>query len=326
MEIENTNQQAQPLQSSSPLEQPIVPVKQSSSFKKIIIIAVLLIFSITAGTGAYYFILGKSQSIPQNPPQITKKPSTTPTSPPTKPADKGGSIFLTLKSGIPFDLIVKSVKAQVLGETTGKKSIPVQIFAFEDHNGNGVREPDDNALGFMPVNIYDSPFSSTPLNKINSTESGWASALIQVSEPHQLVINPMPTKDYYPTTKPIIVSEKNNFAVVGFEKRQEMNFHISVFAFEDANKDSNFNYDDKNEKALFLAPFKFYQQNESGGWDLFPNSVNSTDTGWATTTPGVKYPYIVKVEAGDLNNLTPSNKEVITSYSNATLIFPYTAK
>lgn len=242
-------------------------------------------------------------------------------------AKKDEPKLFTSKSGVSFDKVIKSVKAQVLGEHTGsKKRIPVQIYAYEDHNGNGVREPDDNALGFMPVNIYDSPFSDTPISKIDSTDSGWASALIEVGSPYQLIVNPVPTKDYSPTTKPIILSEKNNFAVVGFEKKQEVSFHISVFAFEDANKDSNFNYDDKNEKPLFLAPFKFYQQNESGEWDLLPNSVNSTDTGWATTTLGVKYPYKVKIEAGDLNNLTPSNKELVISNKDATLIFPYVAK
>lgn len=242
-------------------------------------------------------------------------------------ANKEEHKLFTLKSGVSFDRVIKSAKAQVLGEHTGsKKRIPVQIYAYEDHNGNGVREPDDNALGFMPVNIYDSPFSDNPISKINSTDSGWASALVEVGSPYQLIVNPVPTKDYSPTTKLIILSEKNNFAVVGFEKKQEVSFHISVFAFEDANKDSNFNYDDKNEKPLFLAPFKFYQQNESGEWDLLPNSVNSTDTGWATTTVSVKYPYKVKVEAGDLNNLTPSNKELVISNKDATLVYPYIIK
>lgn len=325
MDIDNTSQQLPPAQPSS-IEQTATPEIQSNHSKKIMLVFVILLILVATGVGGYYFITEKNKPTFKEP-RLTTQPSTTQSAPVITMAKENKSIFLTLKSGIPFDVIVKSVKAQVLGDSTdAKRSIPVQIFAFEDQNGNGVREPDDNALGFMPVNIYDSPFSTSPISKINSTDSGWASAIIQVGESYQLVVNPVPTKDYYPTTKPIMVSEKNNFAVVGFQKKQEVSFHISVFAFEDTNKDSNFNYDNKNEKSLFLAPFKFYQQNENGGWDLLPNSVNSTDTGWATTTLGVKYPYVVKVEAGDLNNLTPSNKEVTTSYNNATLIFPYISK
>ncbi|MFH0937277.1 MAG: hypothetical protein V1808_03205 [Candidatus Daviesbacteria bacterium] len=236
-----------------------------------------------------------------------------------------------LGSGLSFDIVIKSAQAKVLGESTSsKKTIPVQIFAYEDHNGNGVREPDDQPIGFMPVKIYDSPFSDTPLQELNSNPPGWASALLQVGAPYQLVVIPVATKDYIPTTKPIILSEKNNFAVVGYQKKQEQTFHISVFAFEDANKDSNYYYNahdsSKDEKPLFLAPFKFYQQKENGDWELLPNSVNSTDTGWATTSLSVQYPYLVKVEAGDLDNLTPSNKELILSNNNASLIFPYIAK
>lgn len=319
------NQQSQPIQPVD-LPQQVVP-QQNSGFPLKTLIVVFIVVVLLAGAGYYLLQPKTSYPVSQNKKQITVVPSIAKSSPTAMVSQDSKSIFSTLKSGMPFDLIIKSAKAQVLGDSTvNQKTIPVQIFAFEDHNGNGVREPDDNALGFMPVNIYDSPFAATPVNKINSTESGWASALVQVAEPYQLVVNPMPTKDYYPTTKPIILSEKNNFAVVGYEKKQVVSFHISVFAFEDANKDSNFNYDDKNEKPLFLAPFKFYQQNETGGWDLLPNPVSSTDTGWATTTVDVKYPYIVKVEAGDLNNLTPSNKEITTSYKDATLIFPYVTK
>lgn len=242
-------------------------------------------------------------------------------------SNKTQTSLKTSKTGLAFDIVIKSAKAQVLGESTAlKKKIPVQIFAFEDHNGNGVREPDDQAIGFMPVNIYNSPFSDTPIQKLNSTDSGWASALIEIGSPYQLVAIPAATKDYIPTTKPIILSEKNNFATVGYQKKQEEIFHISIFAFKDVNKDSNYNYDDPNEGVLFLAPFKFYQQKEDGGWVQLPNTVNTTDTGWATTTLAVKYPYLVKVEAGDLENLTPGNKELIISNNNATLIFPYVSK
>lgn len=321
--MDKANEQKQPLQPSS-VDQTAPLVKKPQRSKKIVFISALSFILLLIG--GYYLLSGQLKQESQNS-DLTVQPSISPSSPTVVAVKENKSIFLTLKSGIPFDVIVKSARAQVLGESTGgKKSIPVQIFAFEDNNGNGVREPDDAALGFMPVNIYDSPFSTNPINKINSTDSGWASALVQVDEPYQLVVNPVPTKEYYPTTKPIIVSEKNNFAVVGFQKKQEVSFHISIFAFEDTNKDGNFNYDDRNEKPLFLAPFKFYQQNESGGWDLLPNSVNSTDIGWATTTLGVKYPYVVKIEAGDTNTLTPSNKEIATSYDNATLIFPYIGK
>ena len=322
MKVEETSQQQIP---PSLIEgRSIAPQDSPRKSRKFILIFAIFLILVVAGKRSYYLTAGKSQSISQNP---STQASISPSASTKETSGKNGSIFLAMRSGIPFDVIVKSAKAQVLGESTAtKKNIPVQIFAFEDHNGNGVREPDDNALGFMPVNIYDSPFSSTPVSNISSTGSGWASVLIETGEPYQLVVNPASTKDYYPTTKSIIVSEKNNFAVVGFEKRKEASFHISVFAFEDANKDSNFNYDDKNEKPLFLAPFKFYQQNESGAWDLLPNPVNSTDTGWATTTLAVKYPYIVKIEAGDLDNLTPSSRELTTSYNNATLIFPYINK
>lgn len=276
-------------------------------------ILILIVVVLIVGGGFYLFQqLNSNLSLTQN--SILEK-------------DQPKAESKTVGSGLPFDIIIKSTKAQVLGETTSaKKRIPVQIYAYEDHNGNGVREPEDQALVFMPVNIYDSPFSETPLKQINSTDSGWASVLVDVGPPYQLIVIPSATREYTPTTKPIILSEKNNFAVVGFQKREEQTFHISIFAFQDSNKDSNFNYDDKNERSLFLAPFKFYQETEVGDWEQLPNSSNTTDTGWATTTLGVRYPYRIKVEAGDLNNLIPSNREVIITSKNTTLIFPYISK
>jgi hypothetical protein len=80
------------------------------------------------------------------------------------------------KTVLSFETVSKSTNSQVLGDTSdAKETIPVQVFAFEDHNGNGVREPDDQALTLMPISIYDSPFSTTPVKQINSTDSGWAS-------------------------------------------------------------------------------------------------------------------------------------------------------
>jgi len=287
-----------------------------------LVVGVLLVITSLLYTGIYYFVLPKQGQKPYS--KEYKAPFVSEVSPISVPTAERKPVLAPLKSGLPFDVIVKAVKAQVLGEQTGpKKNIPVQIYAYEDHNGNGVREPDDEALFLMPVEIYDSPFAEAPIQKLNSTGTGWASALLAVGPPYQLIVNPVPTKEYFPTTKPIIVSERNNFAVVGYQKIQSVSFHISVFAFEDANKDSNFNYDDKNEKPLFLAPFKFYQQKEDGSWELLPNSMNSTGTGWGTTTLEVLYPYKVKIEAGDLNNLTPSNKELVISNRNTTVIFPY---
>lgn len=277
-----------------------------------------LIFAL--GMGYLYFQnqqLTTQSIIPVQHPSIL--PTTTPHAVITRP--------LSTRVGLTFQTVWKSFNTSVLGDSTiNKKTIPVQIFNYEDTNGNGVKEPGENGLFLLPIGIYDSPFSDTPIQTINSTDTGWASIQVSVGPPYQLILKPMATADYYPTTPAIIVSEQNNFAVFGYQKRKDRLFSISVFSFIDANKDGNYEYDDKSEKPLFLAPFTFYQQTSDGAWSQLPNSVNSTDTGWATVEQTVKFPYKVKIQAGDVNGYTPSNKEIIITNSNSTLVFPYIAQ